>query len=134
MDDDAAMLGSGTSSASASVANFVRSVSFNLSGTMYFLPDRFAGYRILALKRTVDRPIAVDKSISLITAVFSDRGVAEAVKRLSRDDAQAFVDVVDEVIPHSSVQGKCLTDLNSKILPVPSRRWRAWDRSSRGGV
>ena len=36
MDDDATMLGSGTMSASTSVANSVRLVSFNLSGTMHF--------------------------------------------------------------------------------------------------
>jgi len=134
MDDDAAMLGSGTSSASTSIANFVRSVSVNLSGTTYLLPDRFSGYRISVLKRSIDRPIPTDKRISLVAAVSSDRYVAETVKRLSRDDAQAFVDVVDEVLPRSSVQGEWVTDLNSEFLPVPSRRWRAWDRSSRGSV
>ena len=38
--------------------------------------------------------------------------MAEAVKRLCRDDAQVFVDVVEEVLPHSSVQGRWLADLN----------------------
>ena len=66
-----------------------------------------------AWKRSIDQPIAIDKRISLITAIFSNRNVAEAVKCLSRDDAQAFVDVVDEVLPPSSVQGKWLTDLTS---------------------
>jgi len=76
---------------------------------------RFTGCRISAWKRSIDRPIAMDKRISLITAIFSNRGLAEAVKRLSRDDAQAFVDVVDEVLLRSSVQGKWLTGLlNSK--------------------
>jgi len=55
----------------------------------------------------MDQPIAIDKRISLITAIFSNRGVGDAVKRLSKDDAQAFVDVVDEVIPHSCIQGEC---------------------------
>ena len=53
-------------------------------------------------KRSTNRPIAIDKRISLIKAIFSDRYVAETVKRLSREDVQAFVDVVDEVLPHSS--------------------------------
>jgi len=101
MDDDATMLGSGTSTASTGVAYFVRLVSFNLSGTAHL---RFTGYRISTWKRSMDRPIAVDKRISLITALFSNRGVAEALKRLSRVDAQAFVDVVDEVLLRSSVQ------------------------------
>jgi len=59
----------------------------------------------------MDQPVAIDKRILLITAIFSNRGVADAVKRLSKDDAQALVDVVDEVILHSSIQGKWLTDL-----------------------
>ena len=45
MDDDAAMLGSGSLSASASVANYVRLVSFNLSGTMHF------GLRVIGSQR-----------------------------------------------------------------------------------
>jgi len=107
------MLGSGSLSASASIANLVRPVSLDLSGTTDFRPDRFAGYRISVWKRSIDRPIAIDKRISLITAIFSCRRVAEAVKCLRRDDAQAFVDVVDEVLPHSSTQGKLLADLKS---------------------
>ena len=46
-------------------------------------------------------------------AIFSNRNVAEAVKCLCRDDAQAFVDVVDKVLSQSSVQGKWLTNLTS---------------------
>ena len=59
----------------------------------------------------MDQPIAADKRISLVTAIFSNRGVAEAIKRLCEDDAQAFVDVVDEVFSHSSIQGEWHTDL-----------------------
>jgi len=106
MGDDADMLGSGTQSASTSVANFVQLVSFNLSGATHLRPDKFMGYRISAWKRSIDRPIAIDKRISLITAIISDRRVAETTKRLWMEDAQAFVDVVDEVLPRSSTQGK----------------------------
>ena len=66
-----------------------------------------------AWKRSVDQPIAIDKRISLITAIFSNRSVAEAVKLLHREDIQAFVDAVDEVLPHSSAQRTRLTDLAS---------------------
>ena len=111
MDNDTEMLGPGSPSTSTNVADFVRFVSFDIFETARLRPDRFMGYRISTWKRSIDRPIAIDKLISLITAIFSNRGVAEAVKRLSRDDAQAFVDVVDEVILHSSIQGKWLTDL-----------------------
>ena len=111
MDDDAAVLGPGGSSTSTYVADFVRLVSLDLSETARLQPDKFTGYRISAWKRSMDQPIAVDKRISLITAIFSNRGVAETVKRLSRDDAQAFVDTVDEVVPHSPVQGGWFADL-----------------------
>jgi len=107
MDDDAAMLGSGSSSPPTSITNFVQLVSFNLSETAHLRPDQFTGHRISAWKRSIDQPIATNKRIYLTTAIFSNRGVAEAVKLLDKEDAQAFVDVVDEVLSHSSVQGKC---------------------------
>ena len=66
-----------------------------------------------AWKRSIDQPIAIDKRITLITAIFSNRSVAEAVKHLCREDVQAFVDAVDEVLPHSSVQGRWFADLTS---------------------
>ena len=66
-----------------------------------------------AWKWSIDQPIAIDKRISLITAIFSNRSVAEAVKHLCREDIQAFVDAVDEVLSQSSVQVKWLTDLTS---------------------
>jgi len=122
MDDDSAMLGSGTSSASTSVANIVRLVSFGPSGTTNLRPDQSTGYRISAWKRSIDQPIAIDKRISLITAIFSNHRVAEAVKHLCREDAQAFIDMVDEVLPHSSVQGKWLTDLTSCRVDIGEPR------------
>ena len=111
MDNDTAMLGPGSSSTSTNVTGLVRLVSFNLSGTARLRPDRFMCYRISTWKRSMDQPIAIDKRISLITAIFSNRGVGDAVKRLCRDDTQALVDVVDEVIPHSCIRGEWLTDL-----------------------
>ena len=125
MDDDSAMLGSGGSPASTGVADFVQFVSFDPSGTAHLRPDQFMGYRISAWKQLIDRPIVVDKHISLITAIFSNHHVAEAVKSLSREDAQAFVDVVDEVLPHSSARGKWLTDLTSCRVDIGEPRTAA---------
>jgi len=122
MDDDAAMLGSRSSSTSANVADFVHFVSFDLSGTTRLRPDQFTGCRISAWKRSTDRPIAIDKRVSLITAIFSNRFVAEAVKLLCREDAQAFVDVTDEVLPHSPIQGKWPADLISWRVDVGKPR------------
>ena len=118
MDDDAAMLGSGSSSTSTSIAYFVQHVRFDLSGIRFFGLTSLLRNRISAWKRSIDQPIATDKRISSITAILSNRFVAEAVKRLCREDAQAFVDVVDEVFFHSSIQEKWLTDLSSWRVDV----------------
>ena len=85
-------------------------------------------------KHSINRPIVIDNRISLITAVFSDRRVAQAVRCLSRDDAQAFVDVVDEVLLRSSARGKWLTGLNSQFPFTSSRHWITWGQGSRGSV
>ena len=58
---------------------------------------------IPAWKRLIDLPLATDERISLITDIISDRGEAEAIKHLQGDDAQSFVDVIDEVPPHSFI-------------------------------
>ena len=63
----------------------------------------FSRSGIPAWKRLIDRPLATDECISLIAGIFSDRGEAEAIKHLQGDDAQSFVDVIDEVPPHSFI-------------------------------
>ena len=50
-----------------------------------------------AWKQLITRPLTTDERISLVTSIFSDRNQAEVVDRISGDDAQTFVDVVDEV-------------------------------------
>lgn len=59
---------------------------------------------IRAWKRLVDRPFRLDERISLITDIISDRNEIEVVTGLNRDDAQAFVDAVDEVLATSPSQ------------------------------
>ena len=54
-----------------------------------------------AWERLVCRPLPKNECISLITDLFSDRDEVEAIKRLSRANAQSFVDVLDEVFPRS---------------------------------
>ena len=53
----------------------------------------------------IDRSLATDERVSLITDVLSDHDETEAVQNLRGSDAQSFVDVVDEVIPHFSSSG-----------------------------
>jgi hypothetical protein len=46
----------------------------------------------------IDHPLTAADRISLITEIFSDNDEVGAVKCLSGDDAQSFVDMIDEVI------------------------------------
>ena len=54
-----------------------------------------------AWERLVYHPLSMSERVSLITDLFSDRDEVEAIKRLSRTNAQSFVDVLDEVFPLS---------------------------------
>jgi len=44
----------------------------------------------------------MDERISLITDIFSDRDETEVVRHLCGDDAQTFVNIIDEVPPSPS--------------------------------
>ena len=50
-------------------------------------------------KRLVIRPLVTHKCIPLIAVIFSDKNEIRAVQSLRGDDAQAFIDVIDEVPP-----------------------------------
>ena len=76
----------------------------------------------------VNRPVMTDRRADLIKVILSDRNETEAVKRLSGDDAQSFVDVIDEVLICSFVSEEQGHWLNSPSLL--SRRWKAWRRDS----
>ena len=54
-------------------------------------------------KHLINRPLTTNERISLIMDIFSDRKEAETVKYLHGDDAQSFVDVIDEVLAHSFI-------------------------------
>ena len=55
---------------------------------------------IPAWKRLISGPLPTDERISLITAIFSGRNEADVVN-LHGDNAQTFIDVIDEVLSHS---------------------------------
>jgi hypothetical protein len=50
-----------------------------------------------AWKLLISHTLATHERISLITAIFSDNDQVDMVENLSGDDAQNFIDVVDEV-------------------------------------
>ena len=60
---------------------------------------------IPAWKRLVDRSLTADKRASLIKIVLSDRSETDVIKCLQKDDAQSFIDVVDEVL-YSFIPGE----------------------------
>ena len=70
-----------------------------------------------AWKRLIDSSLDSSERISLITDIFSDHDETEIVKRLRGDDAQSFIDVIDQVIPPVA--------LKSKLVEMPIRCWIA---------
>jgi len=82
----------------------------------FFDLTTFSSSRIPAWKRLVDCSHTTDKRISLIADVFSDPDETEVIMDLRGDDAQSFIDVVDEVPPVLSSEQNGLTDSNSDFL------------------
>ena len=54
-----------------------------------------------ALQRLIRRIVPQDKVPSTIETIFSDGKVTDMIDRLRDSDAQAFIDVIDEVRRHS---------------------------------
>ena len=67
-----------------------------------------------------DSRLSLDERLSLISSIFSDRGEVEAVVQLTTDDAQAFIDVIDEVNPYvvsrSEAEIRSLTSVDPSLL------------------
>ena len=75
-----------------------------------------------AWKRLVNRPVMIERRIDLIKVIFADRNELEAVKRLCGGDAQAFVDVLDEVLPCAFISEAWPTEPKLKPYLPSSRR------------
>jgi len=54
---------------------------------------------IPAWRRLISRSHTTDERISLVTEIFSDSNEIRVVKCLREDDAQVFIDMIDEVPP-----------------------------------
>jgi len=52
-------------------------------------------------RQLIKSTLNAHERILLITAIFSDNNQIKAVSKLSGDDAQAFIDVIDEVSLHA---------------------------------
>jgi len=77
-----------------------------------------------AWKRLIAHTPTTHERISLITTIFSDDNQAEMVRNLSGNDAQDFIDVVDEVSLRTlpSPNGGWV-DSNSNFRPLSFRCW-----------
>jgi len=54
-----------------------------------------------AWKRLISDPLSMDEYTVLITSIFSNRDEVEVVGYLSGDDAQTFVNIIDEVCAYT---------------------------------
>ena len=57
----------------------------------------FPDFNNPALTRLIRRKYVLHEVPSLILEIFSCKGLDDTIRRLSKDDVQAFVDVIDEV-------------------------------------
>ena len=63
-------------------------------------PEWFLIYSgVPAWKRLIGHPHTANERIPLIADLLSDRDEVKAIKRLSMDEVQSFVDILDEVFP-----------------------------------
>ena len=82
----------------------------------------------------IDCPLTTDERVSLITAIFSDRNEIDVVKRLRGDDAQSFVDVMDEVLPLSFISEERAHRAELKLSRPAGRCWIPWRLRSGASV
>lgn len=112
----------------------MRLVGFG-SGTTDVPPDLFLHRSgIPAWKYLIGRPLGLDERISLISDIFSDHDETREVRRLCGDDAQSFVDLVDEVFPCSFPFHSSRPTDSLKSLALASSYWTNWHRSSGGSA
>ncbi|KAF9645013.1 kinase-like protein [Thelephora ganbajun] len=99
-----------------------------------------------ACGRLIRRAFTLNELPSLIEAIFSDKDERDAIHRLLRDDAQNFIDVIDEALDRSDIlpwaRKKCLKSLYKtcgrhallpKNLKIPVCYDRTSDALYRGG-
>ena len=97
------LLGSGsplTPKSIRSVADLAQFVS-NHSSTYTLSLIGFSCSGLPTWKRLISRPVTTHECIPLLTAIFLDKNEARVIQSLCGDDAQVFIDMIDEVPPHA---------------------------------
>ena len=85
-------------------------------------------------KRLISDSLSTEERVSLITSLFSDHDEAKAVEYLSGDDAQTFIDVIDEASLHLRIVGPVSVDSQSNVCVLSVRSWKVSHRGHAGGV
>ena len=111
----------------------VRKSSILFNDHAFFGLTVFSGSDPPAWKRLISRTLTTQERVSLITTIFSERDGLEVATFLSGEDAQAFIDVVDEVRPHTL---QPLRDVSStptqNLCILLDRSWITSDSRSAG--
>jgi len=84
-------------------------------------------------KRLIGCSLSKDERITLISSIFTNNDETKVVGHLSGDDAQTFVDVVDEVTPPHNPMFE-LTDSNTNLGVLPIRYWIVLHQRSTGSL
>ena len=85
-------------------------------------------------KRLISYPLSTHERIALITSIFSDHGEVEAVEHLTGNDAQTFIDLIDEVSTYIISSGCSLVNSHQSFLALSVRGWVVSNRISAGSV
>ena len=108
MEINATVLGTRPSLAPGNIRSFTNSSypvsSSSVLAVICVLADDIFACRILPTwKQLITFPLSEDERISRITSIFSDRNEIKAAIDLSGEDAQAFIDAIDEVNSHTAL-------------------------------
>ena len=73
-----------------------------------------------AWKQLINPALTTHERVSVNMAIFSDRDEVEIIERLRGNDAQTFVDVMDEVSLHTRPprENRSVCPLPNLLLPV----------------
>ena len=88
----------------------------------------------LVWEQLIDRNLATQDRVSLITTIFSDDNQVKRVGQLSGDEAQNLIDIINGVSARSISHSRNEFDFDSNLHILSIRCWIVLYRRSAGGV
>ena len=99
------------------------------------VPEVLQVLTLSVFERLINQLLATRERIRLITTIFSDNDQAKAVRRISCNNPQALIDVIDEVSPCTISPSKDkVMHLDSNLLVLLVRHWMSLHQRHAGGV